>query len=118
MRKSLLTSFAAISALGLSLGVAHAAPEPLPAKLDSVTLLAEEGPAPEEEAQSAFSAILARFMTIETKAEVTKTAAADPESAKSGCPKEAEKLSEADGASEDKDKKKQLVGPEPIYFAF
>ncbi|PQA85622.1 hypothetical protein [Hyphococcus luteus] len=116
MRKSLLTSIAAISASAMSMGAAHAAPEPLPAELDSAALLAEEGPAPEEEARSALSAILARFITVETKAEVTRTAAA--EHPKGGCPKEAEKLSEADGASEDKDKKKQLVGPEPIYFAF
>ncbi len=122
MRRPILTSIAAISALsaaaGASLGAAYAAPEPLAAKPQAEILLAEKTPAADKQAPSALAAILAHFVMIEMDTHVTQTAAAETKPARGECPESARKPAEPEGASEDEAKKKQLVGPEPIYFAF
>ena len=122
MRRTFLTSIAAISAFGAGLGVAHASAGSLPFKSPSAAMFSDQGDA-REEARSALNTMLDRFLSVEIEMEASANssaaAAADPEPAKGECPEEADtKVADAKDASGKKDKKKAPAGPEPVYFAF
>lgn len=116
MRKALLTSTVVIGSLCLAMSAAHASAGPFVLKSSSVGMIDDNGAA-REDARSALTVIFGRFVTLDAK--ITATSAADPETANGECPEKTDtKVADADGAGDDKDEKKTLAGPEPIYFAF
>ena len=110
--------FTAITVISASFGSAQAAPDVLPESPDPIAAPLAVQPLPLDTETSSFGALIARFMTAEGQI-ASASSANKAERAISECSEEeAEKVAKAEGAEQESEKKKQLVGPEPIYFAF
>lgn len=118
MRKFMITVATAGLSFGTAMGAVQASASTALFKAHQAGLLAEDA-AQRAELRPALDSLLDGVIAIEVRAEATTTAAADPKSIRGECPEEAKaKTADAKGSADEKDARKEPVGPEPIYFAF